>query len=98
MNTQPFCRLTRFLAQLAQLAQLKQHNIHYSLASHRNDAIMVLVTVPGGRWEVSEMALSRSSDLSVRVRYVEKKRYANCSQETLIKGLPKSCKSCCQLQ
>ena len=26
--------------------------IHYTLASHRDDAIMVLITVPGERWEV----------------------------------------------
>jgi hypothetical protein len=34
------------------LKQLEKANIHYTLASHRDDAIMVLVTVPGERWEI----------------------------------------------
>jgi hypothetical protein len=34
------------------LKKLKQAHIHYTLASHREDAIMVLVTVPGEQWEL----------------------------------------------
>ena len=39
-------RLTTFLK------KLEQAHIHYTLASHREDTIMVLVTVPGERWEI----------------------------------------------
>jgi len=46
MNEQPFHKLTSFLK------RLEQAHIHYTLASHRDEAIMVLVTVPGERWEV----------------------------------------------
>jgi hypothetical protein len=46
MSEQPFGKLTTLLK------QLDQANIHYTLASHREDAIMVLVTVPGERWEI----------------------------------------------
>ena len=34
------------------LKKLEQAQIHYTLASHREEAIMVLVTVPGERWEI----------------------------------------------
>jgi hypothetical protein len=34
------------------LKKPEQAHIHYTLASHRKDAIMVLVTVPGERWEI----------------------------------------------
>jgi hypothetical protein len=33
------------------LKQLEHGHIHYILASHRDDAIMVCVTVSGERWE-----------------------------------------------
>ncbi len=46
MNEHPFHKLTSFLK------QLDEAHIHYTLACHREDAIMVLVTVPGERWEV----------------------------------------------
>lgn len=46
MSEHPFRKLTAFLK------QLEQESIHYTLASHRDDAIMVLVTVPGERWEI----------------------------------------------
>ncbi|MGH8056899.1 MAG: hypothetical protein ACREOH_06625 [Candidatus Entotheonellia bacterium] len=46
MSEDPFHKLTTFLK------QLEEAHIHYTLASHREDAIMVLVTVPGERWEV----------------------------------------------
>ena len=46
MSDQPFRKLTTFLQ------HLEHAHIHYTLASHREDAIMVLVTVPGERWEV----------------------------------------------
>jgi hypothetical protein len=34
------------------LKKLEQAHIPYTLASHREDAIIVLVTVPGERWEI----------------------------------------------
>ena len=34
------------------LGELYAERIHYSLASHRPEAVMVLVDVPGERWEV----------------------------------------------
>jgi hypothetical protein len=46
MSQAPFHKLTTFLK------HLEQANIYYTLASHRDDAIMVLVTVPGERWEI----------------------------------------------
>jgi hypothetical protein len=46
MSEQPFGKLTMLLK------RLDQAHIHYTLASHREDAIMVLVTVPGERWEI----------------------------------------------
>ena len=46
MNTPPFQKLTTFLQ------QLEQASIHYTLACHRDDAIMVLVAIPGERWEI----------------------------------------------
>ena len=46
MSQHPFRKLTTFLK------QLEQAHIHYTLASQRDDAIMVLVTVPGERWEI----------------------------------------------
>jgi hypothetical protein len=46
MSQSPFHNLTTFLK------QLEKANLHYTLASHRDDAIMVLVTVPGERWEI----------------------------------------------
>ena len=46
MNAPPFHKLTRFLK------QLEQDKLHYTLASHRDDAIMVQVAVPGERWEI----------------------------------------------
>lgn len=46
MSASPFRKLTMFLK------QLEQEHIDYTLASHRDGAIMVLVTVPGERWEI----------------------------------------------
>jgi len=46
MSAHPFHKLTTFLK------QLEHGHIHYTLASHRNDAIMVCVTVPGEGWEI----------------------------------------------
>jgi hypothetical protein len=34
------------------LKKLDQAHLYYTLAAHREDAIMVLVTVPGERWEI----------------------------------------------
>jgi hypothetical protein len=38
------------------LDKLEEQNIFYSLARHRSDAVMVLVTVPGERWEIEFFA------------------------------------------
>ncbi len=46
MSAYPFHKLTTLLK------QLEHGHIHYTLASHRDDAIMVCVTVPGERWEI----------------------------------------------
>ena len=37
---------------LAFLNQLEQEKICYSLAHHRDEAVMVMVAVPGERWEI----------------------------------------------
>ena len=46
MSEHPFGKLTTFLK------RLEEAHIHSTLAYHREDTIMVLVTVPGERWEV----------------------------------------------
>jgi hypothetical protein len=46
MSQPPFDKLTTFLK------HLDEANIHHTLACHRDDTIMVLVTVPGERWEI----------------------------------------------
>jgi len=46
MSEHHFRKLTTFLK------KLEQAHIHYTLASHREDAIMALVSVPGERWEI----------------------------------------------
>lgn len=46
MSAHSFHTLTTFLK------QLEHGHIYYTLASHRDDAIMVYVTVPGERWEI----------------------------------------------
>lgn len=46
MSQPPFDKLTTFLK------HLDEANIHHTLASPRDDAIMVCVTVPGERWEI----------------------------------------------
>lgn len=43
---EPFAKLVGFLA------DLDQRGIHHSLEHHREDSVMVLVAVPGERWEV----------------------------------------------
>jgi hypothetical protein len=50
MKQDTFTRLTTFLQ------SLERGKIHYTLQSCRNEAIMVLVTVPGERWEVEFLA------------------------------------------
>lgn len=44
--------ISQFDSLLAFLDRLRSSKIHHSLASYRQDAIMVHVTVPGERWEV----------------------------------------------
>ena len=46
MKRDTFTQLTSFLQ------SLERGKIHYALQSCRDEAIMVLVTVPGERWEV----------------------------------------------
>jgi hypothetical protein len=38
------------------LAKLERGHLHYDLASKRLNALMVIVSVPGERWEVEFMA------------------------------------------
>lgn len=38
------------------LAKLKESQIHYTLECNRDEAIMVLIAVPGERWEVEFFA------------------------------------------
>jgi hypothetical protein len=38
------------------LQRLREVGIHYSLEHHREEAVMVLVAVPGERWEVEFFA------------------------------------------
>src|SRR5437868_935203 len=37
---------------LSFLNDLEQRDLHYTLAHHRGEAILVLIAVPGERWEV----------------------------------------------
>ena len=46
------------------LGQLESAKIHYTLASVREGAVMVGVTVPGERWEIEFMA---DGDIEVEV-------------------------------
>ena len=46
MKNKVFNNLTAFLD------KLEQRKISYTLAHHREDAILVLVAVPGERWEI----------------------------------------------
>ena len=46
MSQAPFDKLTTFLK------HLEGAHLYYTLASHRDGTIMVLVTVPGERWEI----------------------------------------------
>jgi hypothetical protein len=46
MSSTGFDKLVGFLS------QLEQQNIHYTLAHHRDEAVMVLVAIPGERWEI----------------------------------------------
>jgi hypothetical protein len=46
MNKNVFGKLMGFLD------RLEQRGIPYTLAHHREDALMVMVAVPGERWEV----------------------------------------------
>ena len=46
MKPEPFTKLTAFLK------QLDAAKIHHTLASYRDGAIMVRVSVPGQRWEI----------------------------------------------
>ena len=46
MKKNVFSDLTAFLA------DLEKGKIYYTLAHQRDNAIMVIVTVPGGRWEI----------------------------------------------
>jgi hypothetical protein len=50
MKQDTFTHLTAFLQ------SLERGKIHYILQSCRDEAIMVLVTVPGERWEVEFLA------------------------------------------
>ena len=68
MTQDTFTHLTAFLQ------SLERGKIHYILQSCRDEAIMVVVTVPGERWEVELLAygLSRSRTIyQLMARYTE---------------------------
>ena len=46
MKTKIFSKLLAFLE------KLELQNINYTLAHHREEAIMVLIAMPGERWEI----------------------------------------------
>jgi hypothetical protein len=50
MKNEVFNRLTAFLS------ELEQKGISYNLAHYRDDAMMVLVALPGERWEIEFLA------------------------------------------
>jgi hypothetical protein len=50
MSSDRFDKLLNFIR------RLEQAKIYHQIASHREDAISVLVTVPGQRWEVDFLA------------------------------------------
>jgi hypothetical protein len=71
MSAHPFHKLTTFLK------QLEDRSIHYTLASYRDEAIMVCVTVPGERWDIEFLG-----DGSVEVeRFISNGEI--CGEETL---------------
>ena len=49
MKTEIFGKFVAFLE------ELEQRDINYTLSYHREDAIMVLIAVPGERWEIEFM-------------------------------------------
>ncbi|BAZ15538.1 hypothetical protein NIES4071_74100 [Calothrix sp. NIES-4071] len=46
MSSNGFIKLTNFIN------QLERYKIHYTLAHHREEAIMVMAAIPGQRWEI----------------------------------------------
>lgn len=52
------------------LNKLKAHKIYFRLEHVRPDTIMVLVTVPGERWEVEFLA---DSDIQIEIFYSDKR-------------------------
>ncbi len=46
MNSNGFTKLTNFIN------QSERYKIHYTLAHHREEAIMVMVAIHGQRWEI----------------------------------------------
>jgi hypothetical protein len=64
MNVNVFDRLIEFLN------RLDDASIHYVLRHSRHDSVMVIVNVPGERWEVEYlwmvMSMSRSSEATER--------------------------------
>ena len=81
MQQDTFTRLTAFLH------SLKRGKIHYTLQNCRDEAIMVLVTVPGERWEV-EFLVDGSVEVErfIRmVRYTVKIHWASCLCSILTK-------------
>ena len=77
MSQPPFHKLTTFLK------HLEAAHLYYTLASHRGDVIMVLVTVPGERWEIEFFG-----DASVEIeRFISNGEI--CGEETLHELLTK---------
>lgn len=46
------------------IGKLKRANIHFYIASHRDDAIMLIASVPGQRWEI-EIFADQSIEIEV---------------------------------
>lgn len=44
--------MSTFKKLLEFINKLEKHNIHYSIGHHREEFIMLKVTIPGERWEI----------------------------------------------
>ena len=65
-------QINRLQTLLDFLDELERHHLHFKLERHRSETIMVLVNVPGERWEVEffgdgeiEVEVFRSSENGV---------------------------------
>jgi hypothetical protein len=61
------------------LNKLQTHNIYYKLEHVRPDTIMVLVTVPGERWEVEFLG---DGDTQIEIFYSDKRGVLSGTEAT----------------